>query len=62
MTKFETLPNEILFHCFQFFDAFDLFNAFDGLNLRFNQLIRQIPLQLNFESIRKVIFDQSILY
>ena len=58
MTKFETLPNEILLHCFQFFDAFDLFNAFDGLNLRFNQLIRQIPLQLNFESIRKVIFDQ----
>mgnify|MGYP001031726828 CR=1 FL=1 len=58
MTKFELLPNEILLLYFQFFDAIELFNSFDGLNHRFNQLIRQVPLQLNFRYIRKSIFDQ----
>ena len=56
--KFEYLPNEILFMCFEFFDALELFHLFDNLNNRFNQLIRQIPLYVNFQSVRKSTFDQ----
>lgn len=58
MIKFECLPNEILYLCFQFFDALDLFHSFDGLSNRFNQLIRQIPLYFDFHSTRKAKFHQ----
>ena len=57
MMKFELLPNEVLCLCFQYFDVIELLDAFDGLNQRFSQLIRRIPLYLNFELVRKSIFD-----
>jgi hypothetical protein len=56
--KFEFLPNEILLECFQYFDACEIFHSFDQLNNRFNQLIRHIPLCIDFQNINKSIFDE----
>jgi hypothetical protein len=56
--KFEFLPNEILLECFQYFNAFELFHSFDQLNNRFNQLIRHIPLCIDFQNINKSVFDE----
>jgi hypothetical protein len=56
--KFEILPNEIMIKIFQHFSAFDLFNAFAELNFRFQQLIYNIPLSLDFQHINKIVFDQ----
>jgi hypothetical protein len=56
---FELLPNEILIECFEYLNAFDIFHSFDQLNNRFNNLIRQIPLSINFEeNVNKSIFDE----
>ncbi|CAF1268820.1 unnamed protein product [Rotaria sordida] len=56
--KFEFLPNEIFIDCFEYLNAPDLFRAFDGLNYRFQKLITNIPLGLNFQHINKSMFDQ----
>jgi hypothetical protein len=56
--KFEYLPNEILLECFQYFNACEIFHSFDQLNNRFNQLIRHIPLCIDFQNINKSIFDE----
>ncbi|CAF4126108.1 unnamed protein product [Rotaria sp. Silwood2] len=56
--KFESLPNEIFLHCFEYLNAPDIFYAFEQLNPRFYRLIRTIPLRLNFEDINKLIFDR----
>ena len=56
--KFEILPNEIIINIFQHLNALDLFNAFDGFNFRFQRLIYNIPLSLNFQHVTKMIFDQ----
>src|ERR1700722_16262219 len=56
--KFELLPNEILFLCFQYFNILDIFYSFDQLNNRFSKLIRTIRFQLNFENVQKTIFDK----
>ncbi|CAF3778217.1 unnamed protein product [Rotaria sp. Silwood1] len=58
MMDFESLPNEILLSCFEYLNGKDIFHGFDGLNCRFNILIQNVPLYLNFEHIRKSIFDQ----
>ena len=58
LSKFELLPNEILIECFDYLNAPDIFYSFDQLNSRFNNLIRTIFLRINFQSIRKSIFDQ----
>ncbi|CAF4426301.1 unnamed protein product [Rotaria sp. Silwood2] len=58
MGKLELLPNEIIIQCFKYLNIFDIFHSFDQLNSRFNKLIRNIPLYLNFENVRKRIFDQ----
>ena len=55
--KFELLPNEIIITCFDYLNAPDLFNTFHGLNYRFQRLITNIPLALNFQHIRKTTFD-----
>jgi len=55
---FELLPNEILIECFDYLNALDIFYSFDKLNSRFDKLIRCLSLQLNFEHIRKITFDQ----
>jgi hypothetical protein len=54
----EFLPNEVLIECFEYLNAFEIFYSFDGLNYRFTQLIQTIPLYLNFQHVRKSIFDQ----
>ncbi|CAM4822986.1 unnamed protein product [Rotaria magnacalcarata] len=59
--KFELLPNEILMESFEFLSIFDIFYSFDKLNNRFNQLIRTIPLHLNFKPARKSTFDRLLL-
>jgi len=56
--KFEILPNEIIINILQHLNAPDLFNAFAELNSRFQQLIYDIPLSLNFQHITKIKFDQ----
>ena len=56
--KFELLPNEIIINCFDYLNAPDLFNAFDGLNYRFQRLITNIPLTINFQRGKKATFDQ----
>lgn len=56
--KFEFLPNEILIECFEYLNSWEIFDSFDQLNLRFSTLIRTIPSQLNFQYVRKSIFDQ----
>ena len=55
---FEKLPNEVLVNIFQHLDALDLFNAFAELNFRFQRLIYNVPLNLNFQHIKKIVFDQ----
>src|SRR5579871_1093229 len=54
--KFELLPNEILLECFEYLNIFDIFHAFDQLNYRFSKLLRNIPIHLNFQNIRKTQF------
>jgi hypothetical protein len=56
--KFEFLPNEILIECFEYLNAFDIFHSFDQLNDRFNNLIRHVPLCVNFKDTNKSIFDE----
>jgi len=56
--KFEFLPNEIVFVCFEYLHIFDIFYSFDQLNNRFFQLIRNISFQLNFENVQKIKFDK----
>ncbi|CAF2625531.1 unnamed protein product [Rotaria sp. Silwood2] len=56
--KFESLPNKIFLHCFEYLNAPDIFYAFEQLNPQFYRLIRTIPLRLNFEDINKLIFDR----
>lgn len=55
--KFEFLPNEILIECFEYLNACDLFHSFDGLNDRFDHLIRHTRLYINFENANISIFD-----
>ena len=55
---FEFLPNEILIECFQYLNAFDLFHSFDGLNSRLNNLLRNIRLYVNFEDVKKTVYDK----
>ncbi len=58
MMKFEYLPNEIFIECFQYLNTLDIFHPFDQLNNRFDQLIRNISLHLNFENVHQSKFDQ----
>ena len=58
MNKFELLPNEMIIECLAYLGALDVFHSFDQLNKRFNKLIRTIRLYLNFEYVRKTIFDR----
>jgi hypothetical protein len=62
--KFELLPNEIFNECFQYLNAFDIFYSFDRLNYRFYSAIRNTPLHLNFEQLKKFQYNdfcQTIL-
>ncbi|CAF1351500.1 unnamed protein product [Adineta steineri] len=56
--KFEQLPNEILIECFQYLNAPDIFYSFDRLNDQFYILIRNIHLHLNFEQVKKPLFEE----
>ena len=58
MASLEVLPNEILIQCFEYLNTCTLFHAFNQLNSRFNQLIRQMSLCIDFEDISKSIFDE----
>ncbi len=55
---FELLPNEILIECFEYLNAIDIFYSFDFLNSRFYNLIRNIPLYLNIEHVKKSMLIQ----
>ncbi|UJR08040.1 hypothetical protein I4U23_012317 [Adineta vaga] len=58
MMSFESLPNELLIECFQYLNGPYLFYSFDQLNIRFFNLIRSIPLHINFSQMEKSIFDK----
>lgn len=55
--KFEHLPNEIIIECFEYFNAFHIFYSFDKLNNRFDYLIHNTRLYINFENVNRIIFD-----
>jgi hypothetical protein len=57
ISSIELLPNEILFECFKYLNGIDTFYSFDQLNSRFTQLIRSIPLYLDFQNMGKLLFD-----
>lgn len=59
--NFEILPNELLIECFKYLSTFDIFYSFDQLNYRFNELIRNIPLNLDFRNISKMILDHHCM-
>ena len=54
----ESCPNEIFLQCFEYLNGFEIFQSFDRLNDRFSRLIRSISLHLNFQHIRRDLFDQ----
>ncbi|CAF1407829.1 unnamed protein product [Adineta steineri] len=56
--KFEQLPNEIFVECFQYLNAPDIFYSFDRLNYQFYILIRNVHLHLNFEQVKKSLFNE----
>jgi len=56
--KFESLPNEILIECFEYLNGSDIIYAFQGLNSRFQILIENIPLRINFQMVNKTTFDR----
>jgi len=58
MMTLEFLPNEILMEFFEYLNAFEIFYSFDFLTIQFYNLIRNIPLHLNFQHVRKATFDQ----
>ena len=53
ISKLELLPNEILLQCFEHLDAINLFYSFHDLNFRFFCLIRQTPLHIRLEHVKK---------
>jgi hypothetical protein len=58
ITTLELLPNEIFIEWLEYLNALDIFHSFYRLNYRFDKLIRNIPLKLSFQHVRKTIFDQ----
>ena len=46
------------FNVFEYLNGVDIFYSFDQLNYGFNQLIRTIPLYLDFRNIDKLFFNQ----
>ncbi|UJR12530.1 hypothetical protein I4U23_016705 [Adineta vaga] len=56
--KLDNLPNEILIECFDYLNVFEIFHAFDQLNIRFNQLIRSIPLHVDCRPVGKILCDE----
>ncbi|UJR08013.1 hypothetical protein I4U23_012291 [Adineta vaga] len=54
---FESLPNEIFIESFEYLNSIDILNAFYGLNNRFNLLIRNRPLHLNFQHLQQSKFQ-----
>ncbi|CAF4846072.1 unnamed protein product, partial [Rotaria sp. Silwood1] len=57
ISKFELLPNEVIIECFEFIHIFHIYYSFDGLNNRFNKLIRNLALNLDFSYVRKGAVD-----
>ena len=53
ITKFESLPNELLLQCFGHLHVVDIFHSFDYLNSRFSALIRSIALHLDVGNVEK---------
>ena len=54
ITKFESLPNELLIQSFQYLDAINLFHSFDCLNERFSTFIRSISLHPSLERVTEI--------
>ena len=60
MNNIEVLPNEILLRCFQYLHAYEIFYSFIQLNYRFNQLIKSIPLYVDFQNTSNKLFFEQI--
>ncbi|CAF1068712.1 unnamed protein product [Rotaria sp. Silwood1] len=57
-TKFEHLPNELLFELFEYIDIRDLFYGFWGLNKRINHLLQSLRnLSLNLEQCESALIS-----
>lgn len=62
--RFESLPNEILFEIFQYFDAKQLFRLFYNLNSDFNTLLQSVNnlfLSLKTSSYGKINHDNYLI-
>lgn len=58
ISNIEHLPNEVLLECFQYFNGVDILYSFDQLNIRFNRLIRNVPLHVHFDNTHRLTFAQ----
>ena len=58
INKFEFLPNEIFFECFDYLKWTEIYHSFERLNYRFSNIIQNIPLHLNFRKTPEVLFDR----
>jgi hypothetical protein len=52
-TSFHDLPNEIYREIFDYLCPLNIIHSFYGLNHRLNQLIKNIPMKLNFKNLNK---------
>ncbi|CAF3214903.1 unnamed protein product, partial [Rotaria sp. Silwood2] len=53
VSKFESLPNELIIECLEYSYVCHTFHSFNGLNDRLNKLIRTVSLHLNFTLVNK---------
>lgn len=57
MSKFESLPNEILLEIFEYLSPYDTFQSFYFLNKRYNILLLSLHLRIDLLNIWKKNFD-----
>jgi hypothetical protein len=55
---FEVIPNKTSPECFEYRNSIDILHAFYQLNNRFNKLIQDVSLHLNFKNMQQSIFNQ----
>lgn len=57
MSKFESIPNEILWEIFEYLSPYDIFHGFYYLNSRYEQFLRTLQLRMDLLAISKRKFD-----
>ncbi|CAF4758572.1 unnamed protein product, partial [Rotaria socialis] len=60
VTKFHDLPNEIYREIFDYLCSFDIMHSFHGLNHRLSEVIRDIPMKLNFNDLSQIEYKRVL--